>query len=102
MSLNITFRKNKNKNNLVAFATVEILGVYKVSGIKIWDNKGEYSVQLPGYSNTGKNGKKYYNPHFSFVNSSHTHAFNDEILSRFSAWITELENKSEDKASVVA
>ena len=88
--LNVNFRKNKNNNSLIAFAEVIILDTYKVTGFKLWDNKGLLKVQMPGYTNVGKNGHKYHNSYFSFINPEHQKAFESAILG---AWLEKCEQE---------
>jgi hypothetical protein len=59
-----------------------------VDGIKVWDNKGDINIQMPGSSNKAKNGKNYYNESFKFVNLEHMKMFKEMVktayLSQFS------------------
>ena len=79
----ITFRKVNGDNNLAAFAEVNLLDTYTVSGIKIWDNgdKG-YNVQLPGSPKTVK-GNYYENPFFRINKKGQNSALKDYIVDAY-------------------
>ena len=78
--LNITVRLSNSEKGPVAFASVTVNDIYTVDGIKIWDNKAEgLNIQMPGTSNTGKTGKKYYNAHFRFQSKVTAEGINKEI-----------------------
>ena len=86
METTYKFRKNTKDNNLLAFCEVSVLGQFILAGIKIWKNEDGISAQLPGSSNVAKNGQKYFNKYFRYVNHDHTVKLQNSITEAYLQW----------------
>lgn len=91
MSIQITIRINKSENEKApkAFASAFVNEIFHVDGIKIWKNKTGLSVQMPGYSNKGNNGRTFYNQHFRYDSENSQNLLNEEVIKAYKTAVAE-------------
>ncbi len=83
----VTIRLNTKKDSkLAGFASVNVLNMFTVDGIKLWRNQDGIGVQMPFDTSLKKNpktDKPYQNTNFSYNNAMHQAQFNELIIAEY-------------------